>query len=564
MAVAFDSVGVGGTAHSTSGVSWAHTLGGSATALLVGIGGYYNTSSGYSSLTTHTVMVGTTPLTLLGIMNCSNAVGHGWVELWGLIGPPTGAQTITVNEQVSGVACYLYGDSVSYTGCGQFGTAVLNSGTNTTQTSGAIVSATGNMVISAQGVYDQTMTISGTGTSRYKAPASGTTNYVTLLVQDITGATTATLTSTNGGYSSTPWGTVSINLVAGTGWTGGASLALTTTVNRGLAASFPMSFPFLLGAVGPSGNVAWIGGASLALTANVMSGSDSAFTMNFPFVFGGIGPSGARLILGPPLRYVGRYPDSDAVIVPASYAQTANAATAVTLNWIDSQVTNAAANLVNNAWVNQQVASYATQSQVSAALASYVPNTALDAASGIAQLGPDEEVPADSLPVLITNSLAVNYDAVAVGTVYLASGNTYTVSSTNLGAYLIASVNIPDPGYPWVALPFAYVQGYAGGAASGSRLSGNGNSGLLTVTLPITTGTPVVYAAGLMTDDTLPNYYQCVPFGSATGSMTPLTQPPIIGPATLQLSASCWTGNSYVVSGTGLVFYCLVLPAQGG
>jgi hypothetical protein len=74
-----------------------------------------------------------------------------------------------------------------------------------------------------------------------------------------------------------------------------------------------------------------------------------------------------------------------------------------------------------------------------------------------------------------------------------------------------------------------------------------------------------IYGAGVCTDDTLPNYYLCLPYGSGVANaMTPLTQPPIIGGVTLLLSGCCWAGNDYIFSGTGLVFFVLVVPAVGG
>ncbi len=523
--VALDAVGTTGAAgaHSTGGASWSHTIGGSATALVVGIGSFFNGSTGNSSLTTHTVKVGTTPLTQLGIINCGNANGNGWTELWGLINPPTGAQTITVVENVSASACFLYGNSVSYTGVGHFGTPVLNSGSGTNPTSGAIVSAVGSMVVSVQGIYDDTLS-SPTGTSRYNQPASPNASDVTLLIEDKTGAATVTQRSTPSNFNA--WGVVSVNLAAGTPWTGNSSLALTVT--RTATASH-------------TGGV-WFANASLALTATATA-------------------AGVDTKLGPPLRYVGRYPDSPAVIVPASYAQTAYNATAVSLPWVDGQVATAAANLVNQAYVNQQIANYTTQAQVTAALANYVPNSALGAASGVAQINASSQIPTAQLPALVTNSLAVNYDAVTQGTVYLASATTHTVSTQNLGEFPIAAVTVTDPGYPYVVWPFAYVLGSSGGVVSGSRLAGNGNSGFLAVTPP---GSNTIYAAGVMTDDPLPNYYAATPYGSAIGiPMTPITQPPINGSLTLQLSACCWAGSSYIVSGTGLNFYILVLPSVG-
>lgn len=530
MAVAVDVAVTGGAASSTSGLSWSHTISSSATALTVEVGGFAS-GQDYAALTTHTVKVGSTPLILLGAINCNNTVGSGWVELWGLIAPPTGVQTITVVENISGTAASITGGSVSYKGAVQFGTAVKNYGTATTITSGAVVSSVGNMVISTQGGYFSTIG-SPSSTSRYTNPASATTGYVTLMVQDAPGASTVTETSSYSGPFG--WGAVSISLMAGNSWSVNSSLALTT----GRVAT------------GSAVGQVWHVNASLALTTTPTA-------------------VGLGLHLGSALRYVGRYPDTSSTLCPASYANADNTATAVTPAWIDQQVTIASANLVTQAWVTQQISNYMTQSQVTSALASYIPHSALGVSNGIAQLNGSDQIPSGQLPALTTNSVATFYDANVSGTMFLGTGQFHTVTTTNLNEFIIGNVTVNDPGYLWIPWPIVYVMGNAGGASSGSRLFGNDNFGLLTVT-PLGKNSPV-YGAGVCTDDPVPNFYECVPYGFAAsntqsggGNMTPLTQPPISGSMTLQLGACNYLGNNYVFNGTALVFGILVLPAAGG
>jgi hypothetical protein len=261
---------------------------------------------------------------------------------------------------------------------------------------------------------------------------------------------------------------------------------------------------------------------------------------------------------------VGRPPDSDSVVATTQYTQARWNATLVTPQWITQQVTIASANLVTQSWINQQISNYLSQSAVTTALTGYVPTSELGAASGVAQLNSNLLVPSGQLPTLVTNSLAVNYDAAISGVIILPSGQTATAQTDVIGAVPLAKVTIADPGYPWVPLPFAVVQGNAGGAGSGTRLAGNNNFGFLTVT-PFGATSPI-YAAGICTDDSVPNYYLCLPYGGGVGSvMTPLTQPPIIGSLTLLLSGCSWSGGvgGYVFSGTGMVFYVLVVPAVG-
>ena len=258
-------------------------------------------------------------------------------------------------------------------------------------------------------------------------------------------------------------------------------------------------------------------------------------------------------------EYVGRAPDTDGVVCTKTYADAQNAATLVTTSFVNNQCTIASANLVNQTWIDQQVANYSTQATVAAyESANFIPLTALGAASGIAQSDSGGLVPIGVLPgTIVTERVATSYNAATSGTVYLSG--THAVSTTNLREYLIASLPIPDPGYPWIPIPFATITGQALGTASNSRLLGNGNPGLLTVTPP--TGA-AVYGAGVCAADTRPNIYQVVPGVSPVGSITPATQPPISGALTLNLYGCCWnTGGSYQFSSVGLTFHILVVPA---
>jgi hypothetical protein len=202
------------------------------------------------------------------------------------------------------------------------------------------------------------------------------------------------------------------------------------------------------------------------------------------------------------------------------------------------------------------------QATVDAALGGFVADSALGAHSGVAQADGTGTVPSAQLPVLSTNNVAKVFDCTTSGTVFLPSGSTYTATTDDIGEFVIANVEIPNPGYPWIALPFAYVLGHSSAVSSGSRLLGNGNIGFLAVTAPGEVAP--IYGMGLCTADTVANYYPVVPATNGLDRVTPATQPPFQGGATLQLSACNFAGTNYTFSGTGLVFYVLVLPALGG
>jgi hypothetical protein len=527
MTVTFDAVANLGTANSTSGLSGSFTLGSSATCLVVLVGGFF-TSGNISSLTTRTCKVGTTSLTLLASTNNSSATAttKGYTEMWGLIGPPTGAQTISVVENKTTTAAFLNVTAISFNGVSQFGTGVTNLGTATTAsaaTSGAIVSSTGSRVLSVAGTYDATLALTGSGTLRSNMPATATLNYVTLLVQDQAGAATVTNTAT----ASNGWGVCSVNLVAGTRWTVNASQAL--TVSRSASASF----------VGLVRHVNAAQSWTVTATASVTAQHQ-----------------------GPPLRYVGPI-DTNNTITTAAYSQIDDNTFLVTPAFITQQVNAAAASLVTPAFVTQAASAYLTQTAVNTALAAFVPTSQLGAAHGVAQLGPDGLIPAGQLQLpLVTNNLAKVYDATTNGTIFLPSGNAFTVVTTNINEFVAANVNVPNPGYPWIPLPFAYIGGHSSNTSSGSRLAGNGNYGMMTCTLA--GKTLPLYGVGLATDDTLFNYYVLTPCGIATNpAVTPLNQVPLEGAQTLELGLCNWSGSQYTFSGTGMFFYVLVVPAIG-
>ena len=273
-----------------------------------------------------------------------------------------------------------------------------------------------------------------------------------------------------------------------------------------------------------------------------------------------------------PLRYVGRPPDTSATVAPASavYSSAANSSNLfsrylVTTSWLANQITtlSSADPPVMSDYITQQAANYATQSQVTTALQQFIANSQIGAANGYAKLvnGGVPVGPGAQIASVSTNNKIGVY---AMTNQLLPSGNTYAITGTTT-SFPLGTVTVPNPGYPWIPIPFAYVQG-ASTASGPGRLIGSGNYALLTVT-PQGLASPV-YAAGYMTDDPIMNYYPVVPCAvpgiNTTGSpVTPLTQQPLTLTTTFTLSVS-GSGSSttgYTVSGTGLVFYIAVVPA---
>jgi hypothetical protein len=162
MAVAFDAVGPGatGTISATSPLTWSHTCTGTNGALLVGVS--FGQAGGSSGADTNTVTYNGVAMTRLGAVSSNNQT-DGYVELYGLIAPATGANTVSVSHTTAGTVHHIVAGSVSFTGAASFGTAVTNFGSSTTPTVNVTGTTAGNMVVDAccdaQGLISSNQTL---------------------------------------------------------------------------------------------------------------------------------------------------------------------------------------------------------------------------------------------------------------------------------------------------------------------------------------------------------------------------------------------------------------------
>lgn len=279
------------------------------------------------------------------------------------------------------------------------------------------------------------------------------------------------------------------------------------------------------------------------------------------------------------LTYVGRAPDTDSTLVPKSYADAQQASLAVTTTVVNQLIATAAQNLTTKSYADAEDALLAHKTDVTAADNSYLAATALGVASGVASLDSSGNLTAAQLPAsgLFTDRVATAYSVAqpstglpvlggtlstvtgAVGSVLLGVGASHTVTTTTVREFQMASLVIPDPGYPWRPLPFAWVQGNSsGGTNPGTRLSGNGDYGLITCCPPSGVSN-TVYGVGVCTASFVTDTYLLTPYAGA--NQTPLSAPPITGGLELDLFGSCWSGTSYTFYGTNLVYFCLVVPS---
>jgi hypothetical protein len=199
----FDAVGAGASGFNTGG-GWAHTLSADATALVVAVNWFDFTSS--MTPPTVSVDVGSTPMTLLDTVYSYAAPGSlfGGMCLFGLMAPPTGAQTITVtfsDGTTNGV-----GNSLSYAGVTSFGTAVDNTIGSATTPTLSVSSGADQMVAQAFGgwVYDLS---AYNQTQRFNQPYGAGLSFI---MGDAPGATTVNFTASQ---TATIWSAAAVPLI---------------------------------------------------------------------------------------------------------------------------------------------------------------------------------------------------------------------------------------------------------------------------------------------------------------------------------------------------------------
>lgn len=149
MAVAFDAVGPSsaGAGSLTATDTWTHVSVGT-----TGLAGIVSVAFGSGSTATMAFTLGVTwggvAMTSLGKVATDNSTTAGYVQMFGIIAPPTGSQTITVTC-TGGTPNSLAAGSISFTGVGSFGTAVTAFGSSAAATVSVTGTSVNNMMVSA-------------------------------------------------------------------------------------------------------------------------------------------------------------------------------------------------------------------------------------------------------------------------------------------------------------------------------------------------------------------------------------------------------------------------------
>lgn len=254
------------------------------------------------------------------------------------------------------------------------------------------------------------------------------------------------------------------------------------------------------------------------------------------------------------IRYEGRAPDSDFSVVTKKWADDTAQAQAVTTTYINNEITRVVTrdNLQTTTYVNAKDDLLAKLTDVQSADALCLPLTARN--TTVAGL--------DAGGMLITSQISQTIVTDRVTKCYTgtaAFSGTYTCTTTTVREKKLASVTIPDPGFPYVPLPFGAVYGQAGGTPGLYIWSGNGVCGQLTVCPPQGSG-ETIYGMGACTDAPVQASYPILPY--AASATTPTNRPAVTGALTLDLYGCCFQGTGYTFHSSGLNFYVLVIPVM--
>ena len=565
MPISFGSTGVGtaGTVNGTT-ATWQHVVGSSVTALVVAV-----TASAWPAPTI-TARVGSRTMTSLGTV-VSSGSGHR-VEIFGLLSPPTGAQSVTVTTSMTS---NIAGNSVAYTGVASFGTTytaqffqVSYGMTQTTAVGNWLVggfssnSAIGLISPAAIGVSRDirqgapcigildSVSTGGSTTLRLAAGANASgSGVMTTLVPVDTSTALAHTAFASLALTATPTTTAdatSVRMaVAPLSLTAIATASATTLGNRQAAST---------AAITATRTATMFHGArfaaSLAVTAArpaVPRPSLWIFNSSTPVV--ATRTATATVTPAPipdpvahsPLRYVGRYPDTEGAISPRSYADAANERTKVTGDFINQAVDAQVHSLATTAYVDQQDALRAFKTNVTGADNDYIPNTG----HGLSTLNWVNKVEEAQIN---TGAVVTNRQAVFLS----ATGGGSQVTSSLHKAQQLVGIVVNDPGWPYVIVPFGWVEGSDPNGTSPSRWSGTGNAGKVIV---MAETADRYFGMGLCASSTRSSRYPVMP--------APIGNQRLTGNTLVGMYGSMLTervGASYTFGSASLTL--LILPAK--
>lgn len=156
------------------------------------------------------------------------------------------------------------------------------------------------------------------------------------------------------------------------------------------------------------------------------------------------------------LTYMGRSPDSDGVVVPKAYADTANTAQALTTTQVNNLINPVLATLTTQSYVDSRDVLLAHKSAVDAADATYLSAALLNAANGVAGLDGSGNVLSSVLPPLGTITTDRVITGYSLGTVvgFDAVGTPVTTWNNNVASATLNGAHSAVGGLTNVVLAF--------------------------------------------------------------------------------------------------------------
>jgi hypothetical protein len=257
------------------------------------------------------------------------------------------------------------------------------------------------------------------------------------------------------------------------------------------------------------------------------------------------------------VRYEGKDPDGDDGLVNRGWITgTALPAQAVTAEFINGEITRMVTTnvLQGKTYVDDQDRPLAKIADVNTADNLYLNSSARG--TTVASLNASGTLLTDQFDTatLVTDCVARSHVAAA-----LTWSGTRTANTSIVRDQLLATVTIPDPGFPYHPLPFGSVAAQAGGTPGLYSWNGNGILGQLTV-CPAAGSGDTIYGLGACSDSPTPTPYPILPY--AGSNTTPAIRPATTGSLTLNLYGCCLQGIGYTFLAAGLSFYVIVIPAM--
>lgn len=206
--VAFDAVGpssAGASSTASTALSWSHTCTGSNRLLVVGV--TVGISSGTPTITG--VTYAGVAMTSVGKINANNG-SFGFVQLFQLVAPSTGANTVSVTATATPAT--MEGGSVSFTGVNQsvpMAAAVTAAGSSTTPSATVTGTTAGNIVVDA--ACCGSAFSADTQTLRWRTNVNGNTGGGNGCMSTAAGGGSVTMAHT---AASDTWGVVAVEVLS--------------------------------------------------------------------------------------------------------------------------------------------------------------------------------------------------------------------------------------------------------------------------------------------------------------------------------------------------------------